>query len=81
MATKTISIMDDVYELLARNKRENESFSDVIRRTLKNKEDIMQFKGAWGDLSDTEITQRKQLIDKLRKDSSKNTLTRVKLIQ
>lgn len=33
MATKTISIETDVYDLLAREKREpNESFSRVIRR-------------------------------------------------
>ncbi len=39
MGTKTISIMDDVYELLARNKLEDESFSDEIRRILANRKD------------------------------------------
>ena len=33
--TKTIAVSDDVYELLAKSKLPNESFSDVIRRALK----------------------------------------------
>ena len=38
MATKTITIMEDAYEKLAREKTNGESFSDVIRRlTSKNK--------------------------------------------
>jgi predicted CopG family antitoxin len=37
MATKTITIMDDAYDLLHRNKLEDESFSDEIRRVLSNK--------------------------------------------
>jgi len=32
---KNIAIADDVYELLTRLKRENESFTDVIRRLVK----------------------------------------------
>ena len=34
MGTKTISIMDDAYELLVSSKHKEESFSDVIRRTF-----------------------------------------------
>ncbi|MBI4393273.1 MAG: antitoxin VapB family protein [Euryarchaeota archaeon] len=32
MGTKTLSVADDAYELLAKEKRAGESFSDVIRR-------------------------------------------------
>ncbi|WP_254529986.1 antitoxin VapB family protein [Natrinema gelatinilyticum] len=32
MGTKTISLADDAYERLRAEKRENESFSDVVRR-------------------------------------------------
>lgn len=32
MATKTISLSEDAYERLKNMKRENESFSDVVRR-------------------------------------------------
>ena len=32
MGTKTISLAEDAYEKLKRHKREDESFSDVVRR-------------------------------------------------
>lgn len=32
---KTIAVSDDVYNLLVKSKLPNESFSDVIRRSLK----------------------------------------------
>ena len=32
---RTIAVSDDVYELLVKSKLPNESFSDVIRRSLK----------------------------------------------
>ena len=37
MATKTISIEIDAYELLVREKRSKESFSRVIRRVLSER--------------------------------------------
>jgi predicted CopG family antitoxin len=37
MGTKTISIMDDVYDLLKENKFEDESFSDELRRIITKK--------------------------------------------
>jgi predicted CopG family antitoxin len=35
---KTIAVSDEIYELLARAKMKDESFSDVIRRLLKRKD-------------------------------------------
>ena len=32
---RTIAVSDDVHELLVKSKLPNESFSDVIRRSLK----------------------------------------------
>jgi predicted CopG family antitoxin len=37
MATKTISIELDAYELLAKEKRERESFSQVVRRLVSER--------------------------------------------
>ncbi|MBS3080613.1 antitoxin VapB family protein [Candidatus Pacearchaeota archaeon] len=73
MATKTISIMDDVYKLLLINKGKNESFSDVIRRILIRKKDIMEFAGMWKNVSDKDIKEMKKIIGELR-DSSTNQL-------
>jgi predicted CopG family antitoxin len=50
MATKTISIREDVYDLLKNLKKENESFSDVIGRlTNRRKSDIGEYFGALKD--------------------------------
>ena len=47
MGTKTISLMDDAYDLLSRAKLPNESFSDTVRRITSPNESIMEFFGVW----------------------------------
>lgn len=74
MATKTISIMDDVYKLLLMNKGKNESFSDVIRRILIRKKDIMEYAGAWKNISDKDIKEMKENIKELRNSSTKQLM-------
>lgn len=74
MATKTISIMNDVYDLLAARKAKGESFSDVLRKTLHKKRSIMEFAGAWSHVSDADIEVMKGEIAKLRKSSTEELL-------
>lgn len=74
MGTKTISIMNDVYKLLIARKRANESFSEIIRRTLKKKSNIMDFAGAWKDMSEEEAEKMKKIIYDLRKKSTKELI-------
>lgn len=79
MGTKNISIMEDVYKLLLARKMTDESFSDVIRRELKRKRDIMEFAGAWKDLvSNKEAEEMKKTIKEFRKNALKGTLRRIK---
>ena len=56
MATKTISLSVDAYELLKAEKKEGESFSDVIRRvTSKPDLDELLSEGTpeeWGELAE-----------------------------
>lgn len=66
MTTKTISIMEDVYELLARRKRAHESFSELLRRTIR-KPDILESAGAWKHIPDEEIEEMKANIRKRRR--------------
>jgi len=44
--TKRITISDDVYELLVKAKLPNESFSDVIRRSIKKGMKISDIAGS-----------------------------------
>ncbi|MFO8020226.1 MAG: antitoxin VapB family protein [Promethearchaeia archaeon] len=54
MASKNISIKEDVYKKLLKIKRENESFSDLLLRLLKNQKTSLEKSfGAW-DLSENE---------------------------
>jgi predicted CopG family antitoxin len=67
MATKTISIMDDVYDRLVALKQPNESFSDELRRLTEIKGSIMEFAGAWSDISDEEAEKIEKGILAMRK--------------
>lgn len=54
MASKTISVTEDVYERLVRVKRDNESFSQFFTRLLdQQRENLKRMFGAW-DLSPEE---------------------------
>ena len=66
MATKTISIMDDVYERIKTMKTSKESFSDTLRR-LTNKGSILEFAGAWKDITEEEAKKIEGKILRLRK--------------
>ena len=78
MTTKNISIMEDVYYLLLRNKFRNESFSDVLRRTLSKKINIMEFAGAWKDISNEDIDKMKSNIEANDKKQTKELLKKHK---
>ncbi len=82
MATKTITIMEDAYEMLFRLKKKDESFSDVIRKvTAKRKgsvEAVLECAGLWKDiLTDKEAEDMKRLIIKSRRGSTKKLLEKV----
>ena len=74
MATKTISIMDDAYEMLKALKTPEESFSDEIRRLTSAKGSIMEFAGAWKDISDKEAKKMENAINKMRRGSRMNEI-------
>ena len=74
MGTKTITIMDDAYGLLVRNKRKDESFSDVVRREFSKKGSILDLAGAWSDLSDKDVEDIKKNIRQFREQATKSLL-------
>jgi predicted CopG family antitoxin len=71
MGTKTISITDDVYERLKAMKTPGESFSDELRRLTTSKGSILDFAGAWKDLSEEDSKKMKENIREKRKDKSR----------
>lgn len=58
MSTKTISITEDAYSMLLLEKRENESFSDVISRLVKRRSKLSDSFGKW-EMTDEEVEEFK----------------------
>lgn len=56
MGTKTVSLSDNAYERLAAEKREGESFSDVVCR-LTEGVDLSEFHGVLSDETADEIEE------------------------
>ena len=54
MTTKTLTIREEAYEALARLKRKDESFSDVILRLTKRAVRLEDWFGSW-PMKDEEI--------------------------
>ena len=69
--------MNDAYQILSKQKMKNESFSELIRRTLSKKRNIMEFAGAWSDMQETEANELKERIKKIRKSVHKTLMKRV----
>jgi len=78
MVVKNISIMEDVYKMLVARKKATESFSDLIRRTIKQKRDIMEFAGVWKNISDERIEKMKNEINEMKKKSTTEWSKRIK---
>ena len=56
LTSKTISVSEDVYDLLKKMKLKGESFSAAIRRLVKGRR-ISDCAGLWSDLSDEAIEE------------------------
>lgn len=71
MASKTISVTKEVYDLLSRFKLPHESFGDVIKRLCEEKTAVSIYEWAvnnplWSDMSEDEFKQIKSNINSSR---------------
>jgi len=55
--TKNISVTDEAYQALLREKREKESFTDVILRLTKRKPRLSDFAGIWKDIPENQLKE------------------------
>ena len=70
--------MDDVYELLARNKRKDESFSDMLREDYSKKGKISECAGILSDLTDKQIEEMENAIRKSREYTRRHIMERIR---
>ncbi|MGD2248542.1 MAG: antitoxin VapB family protein [Candidatus Methanofastidiosia archaeon] len=64
MTTKTISITEDVYNILVLEKQKGESFSDVISRLVKRRSPLSDSFGKW-KMTDEEIEEFQSELKKM----------------
>ncbi|MFY3740042.1 MAG: putative CopG family antitoxin [Candidatus Nitrosomirales archaeon] len=62
--TKTISITDEAYEALVREKRDSESFADVIIRLTKRAR-LSDFAGIWKDIPESDLNEAEEKLQTL----------------
>ncbi|MBD3355387.1 hypothetical protein GF361_05385 [Candidatus Woesearchaeota archaeon] len=70
MTTKTLTIMEDAYKLLKKNKKKDESFSEEIRRIFSKKKK-KSLKDFFGILSEKEGEEMLKELEKSRKTDMK----------
>ena len=67
MATKNLAVRESVYRKLAEEKRQDESFSDVIERILEKRGSLLPL---WGALAESEsIAKIQEETAKLRRSA------------
>lgn len=76
MGTKTISLSDDAYERLKAEKREGESFSDVVRR-LTSEIDLRDY---YGVLDEETADELEAVIERRRAERTDEHRERVERI-
>lgn len=81
MATKNISITEEAYKILERNKRENDSFSKVIVREMGKKGNFDKLREFYGVLSkETGDAFEKSIIEtrKLHREMHRKRIARLR---
>lgn len=76
MGTKTISLADDAYERLRAEKRENESFSDVVRRLTEG----VSLEEYYGALSEETADELEEIVARRREERTDEHRERVERI-
>ncbi len=66
MASKNVSLKEETYELISREKLPDESFSDVIERLVKRRGKLMDAVESWEDIDEEEVNEIEKNIEKAR---------------
>ncbi|TLZ44297.1 MAG: antitoxin [Methanobacteriota archaeon] len=81
MTRKTIGLDREAYDLLRREKEEEESFSDVIKRLARKRRSFLDFAGAWKDVPKEDLDRIHEFLQKNRKIGRERTANRLRRIR
>jgi predicted CopG family antitoxin len=59
---KTIALDREAYDLVAKAKRPGETFSDVVKRTVRPRRPLTDFAGTWKEVDPAKIAELKAWI-------------------
>jgi predicted CopG family antitoxin len=61
MSPKTVALDQESYDLLAKEKRAGETFSETVKRLAMRKGSILDYWGMWGEMSEHEVADVRAL--------------------
>ncbi len=67
MPSKKISLKEETYELISREKLPSESLSDTIERLVKRRGKLMDAVESWEEIDEDEVDEIEENIEKVRK--------------
>lgn len=67
MTSKNVSLKEETYELISREKLPGESFSDTIERLVKRRGKLMDAVKSWDEVDKDEVDEIEENIEKARK--------------
>jgi predicted CopG family antitoxin len=73
MSSKTVALDSEAYELLKRQKKDEESFSDTVKRLARPRRPISSFGGMWSDMSEKERKELDRTYSNLRAADQRRT--------
>lgn len=73
MSSKTVALDSEAYDLLSRQKKEGESFSDTVKRLARPRKPISAFGGMWSDMSEKERSELERTYTNLRAADRRRT--------
>ena len=79
MASKSISITEEVYQLLKQFQLKGESFSQTIMRFIKRQENFLTLAGAWSKIPESEEAIR--VIEETIKEARNRPTEPINLVQ
>ena len=77
MTSKNIAITEKAYKLLARHKRQGESFSEVIVEHFQKKKHLFDYAGIWADMPEEEWKTFEEGVQHARKGLNESMKKRI----